>query len=204
MIAVVDLGIGNVGSIANMLRRAGAEAVVTRDPHTIATADKLILPGVGSFDRAAERLDELCLRSALEQKVVAERTPVLGICLGMQLLTRRSEEGSAAGLGWIPGETRRFRFEAGCRLKVPHMGWNTARSLRPSVLFGEFEAEPRFYFVHSYYVACDDPEDATATCHYGHDFVCAVQRGNIAGVQFHPEKSHRFGLRLLKNFAERF
>lgn len=202
MIAIVNLGIGNVGSIVNMLRRAGAAAVATDDPIQIAAARKLILPGVGAFDKAVERLEALGLRPVLEEKVMKDRVPILGICLGMQLLTHGSEEGRAAGLGWIPGVTRRFDFGPSTALKIPHMGWNTVRTHRTSRLFNGLEDDPRFYFVHSYHVVCDDPSHVAATCSYGYDFACAVTLGNVAGVQFHPEKSHRFGLQLLKNFAE--
>ncbi len=200
MITVVDYGMGNLGSVLNMLRRVGVDAEVTGDPVRIATAERIILPGVGAFDAAIERIDASGLRAVLDHKAMEERVPVLGICLGMQLLTRRSDEGTRAGLGWIPAETS--RFPSGSGLKVPHMGWNVTESTRKSPLTSGLDGEVRFYFVHSFCVQTDDPEDTVLRSRYGIDFAAAVHRGNIMGAQFHPEKSHRFGMRLLKNFAE--
>lgn len=203
MIAIVDYGMGNVGSIRNMLIRIGAEAVVTSDPGALAAAERLILPGVGSFDRAVESLERLGLTEVLHDLVLQRGRLVLGICLGMQLLGRGSEEGGRPGLGWIAANTVRFRFEGEhAGLKVPHMGWNTLVPSRPSALLGDLGPAPRFYFVHSYHVRCDREEDVLATANYGFPFHAAVGRGNILGTQFHPEKSHRFGLRVLKNFVE--
>lgn len=200
MIAIVDYGMGNVGSIKNMLKRVGATTTVTSDPQTLAAATKVILPGVGAFDNAMSRINGSGLRAVLDHKALVERVPVLGICLGMQLLTRGSEEGTAKGLGWIPADTRRFPAREG--LKVPHMGWNACRAATPSRLTQGLEDEPRFYFVHSYYVAADRPEHSILKTTYGLEFDSAVQQGNVYGAQFHPEKSHRYGMRLLQNFAE--
>ena len=203
MIAIVDYGMGNLGSIRNMLLRIGAEAVDTSNLVALADAERLILPGVGSFDRAVENLERLGLIEALHDLVLRRGRLVLGICLGMQLLGRGSEEGSRPGLGWIAADTVRFRFEGEhARLKVPHMGWNTLVPCRQSPLLGDLGPDPKFYFVHSYHVRCDRGEDVLATAVYGFPFHAAVGRDNILGTQFHPEKSHRFGMRVLKNFAE--
>ena len=203
MIGIVDYGMGILGSIRNMLSRIGAEAVVTSDPKTLASAEKIILPGVGSFDRAIESLDQLGLIEVLNDLVLRQGRLVLGICLGMQLLGRSSEEGGRKGFGWIAAETVRFRFEGeDARLKIPHMGWTGLVPCRPSALLADLDSDPRFYFVHSYHFRCDHEEDVVATASYGFPFHAAVERGNILGTQFHPEKSHRFGLRVLKNFVE--
>lgn len=203
MIAIVDYGMGNVGSIHNMLTRIGTESKITTDPKAIAGAAKIILPGVGQFDRAVESLERLGLTEALHQLVLRQGRLVLGICLGMQLLGRGSEEGVRPGLGWIAADTVRFRFEGEqARLKVPHMGWSEVVPSRPSALLRDLGTDPRFYFVHSYHVRCDQGEDVLATADYGFSFHAAVGRANILGTQFHPEKSHRFGLRVLKNFVE--
>ncbi len=202
MIVVVDYGMANLGSILNMFRRLDIEARATADAAVIATATKLILPGVGAFDQAMQRLHELRLLEVLNRRALVDRIPVLGICLGMQLLTRGSEEGRKAGLGWIPAEVRRFRFrpEHG-RLRVPHMGWNTLFPSRSHPLLSGLEMDARFYFVHSYYVRCDDPANLLGEAEYGDRFAACIEQGNVVGAQFHPEKSHRFGMRLLKNFA---
>jgi glutamine amidotransferase len=203
MIAIVDYGMGNLGSIVNMLKKVGADATLTSDPTMIEKADKLILPGVGAFDNGMRNLTERNLVSRLTTRVLQKKIPILGLCLGMQLFTRRSEEGQLPGLGWLDADTVRFRFDASqAHLKVPHMGWNTPHLCRPHALFAEMDAEPRFYFVHSYRVVCADPQDELAHANYGIDFVAMVAHDNILGAQFHPEKSHKFGMRLLKNFAE--
>lgn len=201
MITIVDYGMGNLGSMLNMFKRIGVPARIESDPEAIRCAEKLVLPGVGAFDAAMQRINDLPgLRVALEDRALAQKVPVLGVCLGMQLLTRASEEGKLPGLGWISGAARRFPRQAG--LKVPHMGWNIARPAAPSRLTAEMGPEPRYYFVHSYYVQVDDPSHALMRSHYGIDFDSAIGRDNIYGVQFHPEKSHRFGMQILKNFAE--
>lgn len=200
MITIVDYGMGNLGSIQNMLKRIEVASSVTSDLRAIEDASRIILPGVGAFDGAMARINESGLREVLDRKALVERVPLLGICLGMQLLTRGSEEGVLPGLGWIPAATHRFPSRDG--LKVPHMGWNLVRSGTPSPLTLDFADETRFYFVHSYYVAADDPQHSILRTTYGVEFDSALQRGNIYGAQFHPEKSHRFGMRLLKNFAE--
>lgn len=199
MIAIVDYGMGNLGSIQNMFKRIGAAARVTGDPAVLADARKILLPGVGAFDSAMQRIADAGLREVLDRKALQERVPTLGICLGMQLLTRGSEEGQLPGLGWIAASTKRFPAIAG--LKVPHMGWNLVTPTQPSPLTDGLPAESRFYFVHSYYVQVDDPADSLLRTHYGIDFDAAVAHGNIYGAQFHPEKSHKFGMKLLANFA---
>jgi len=203
VITIVDYGMGNLGSILNLLKKIGAPGQVSSDPAVIAHADKLILPGVGAFDAAMERIDSSGVRPALEMRVLQDRVPVLGICLGMQLLGESSEEGQRKGLGWIPAEVLDFRGRIPTHLKVPHMGWNVVQPAAPSPLTAGFEAidEPRFYFVHSYFMKCRDAGDSILRTSYGVEYDSGVQHGNIFGVQFHPEKSHRFGMHLLGNFA---
>lgn len=206
MITVVDYQMGNLASIVNMLKRAGFAAQLSSRPEDIGAADKLILPGVGAFDTGMTNLAELGLIEPLTEKVVGGGTPVLGICLGMQLLLEGSAEGQRPGLGWVRGRCVRFDFTdtpaATARLKVPHMGWNEARPQRRDSLFSTMTEDAGFYFVHSFHAMCDDPADVLATTTHGYEFVSAIQRGNIAGTQFHPEKSHRHGMRLLARFAE--
>lgn len=204
MIVIVDYNTGNCGSIHNMLRKIGHASLITSSPRDILAADRLILPGVGTFDHGMTQLTERGLIPVLEEAVLGRRTPILGICLGMQLFTRGSEEGNLEGLGWIDAQTVRFRGELAddSALKVPHMGWNRIRGLRPHVLLDALPENPRFYFVHSYHVACCDTRDALATTHHGYGFTSAVARGNIAGVQFHPEKSHQFGMQLFRSFVK--
>jgi imidazole glycerol-phosphate synthase subunit HisH len=203
MTVIVDYKTGNLSSIGNMLKRIGYEATITCDPLEIEKAEKIILPGVGHYDFGMRHLNELGLTQVLNQKVLVNKTPILGICLGVQLLMKGSDEGTEPGLGWIKGFTRKFdiaKFQNG--LKIPHMGWSEIDVRRPSNLFHGFHEEPRFYFVHSYHLDCDHEEDALGYCHYGYPFVAAVQHENISGVQFHPEKSHRFGMQFLKNFLD--
>lgn len=199
MITIVNYGMGNLGSIQNMFKRIGEEVIVTDDLELIARAKKILLPGVGSFDNAMQRINESGLRDVLNRKALVERVPILGICLGMQLLTRSSEEGKQPGLGWIAASTKRFPALPG--LKVPHMGWNVVVPTRASVLTRNLSDEVRFYFVHSYCVQVDYPQDEILKANYGISFAAAVQHDNIYGAQFHPEKSHRFGMQFLKNFA---
>ena len=202
MIVIVDYGMGNVGSIVNMLKKVGAQANLSADPHEITSADKLILPGVGAFDSAMRNLQSRNLIPVLNDCVLQRRMPILGICLGMQLFTHGSEEGKLPGLGWLNARTIRFPSkEQAPMLRVPHMGWNTAHVVRSSVLFPDIAEHPRFYFVHTYNVVCDDKEDITSITHHGVDFASSFARGNVLGVQFHPEKSHKFGVKLLENFV---
>lgn len=203
MIVIVDYGMGNLGSIRNMLKKIGAQGVISSDPEHIRDAEKLILPGVGAFDQGMRNIEERRLRPALEEAACARHVPVLGICLGMQLLMDSSEEGELPGLGWIAGDVVRFRIEPSQqRLKIPHMGWNDVRAEGDASLFKDLEKEARFYFVHSFHVRPRSPHDVLAVAHHGYEFAAAVRRDNVFGTQFHPEKSHRFGMRLLRNFAE--
>ena len=202
MITIVDYGMGNLGSIRNMLAKIGVDSEITADPEAVMAAQKLILPGVGAFDAGMQSLERSGLRAVLDERVLNARVPTLGICLGMQLMTRHSSEGDRAGLGWIDAQVRRFE-SAASGLKVPHMGWNLVAPARPAALLDDLPMESRFYFVHSYYVECRDSSDVLLTTTYGRRFDSALQRGNVWGVQFHPEKSHKFGMQLLTNFAHR-
>ena len=202
MITVVDYGVGNIGALLNMFDYLGVEAEASGDAATIAAAERLVLPGIGAFDKAMRTLRERRLVEPLNNAVLGRRVPVLGVCLGMQLLARRSEEGVEPGLGWIAADVRRIAVPPGSGLKVPHIGWADTRALRASTLFAGMLPEERYYFDHSYHMVCDRPGDASAVIDYGTALVCAVESGHVMGVQFHPEKSHRFGMRLLTAFAE--
>jgi glutamine amidotransferase len=200
-IVIVDYGMGNLGSIANMIKKVGGKASILSDPAQISRARRLILPGVGAFDSGMTQLRERGLLEVLHRKALEDKIPVLGICLGMQLLTSSSEEGVLPGLGWIPAATRKFSFPSGPgSLRIPHMGWNTVVPRPDAALFQGQEGPWRFYFVHSYHVCCQDPADVLCTTTYGSPFTSAVARGNILGVQFHPEKSHAFGMKLFRSF----
>lgn len=205
MIKILDYGMGNCGSIKNMLRYLGTDAEIVNKPDALEGAKGIILPGVGSFDHGVKHLEPF--KRALEEKVLHERIPFLGICLGMQLLLEGSEEGHLAGLGWIQGQVKRFDFSAlnsNKQLVVPHMGWNEVRPVNSSLLIQPFEQghRDRFYFVHSFHADNVSVENQMAVCHYGYDFTCAIHDKNIFGVQFHPEKSHKFGKLLFTNFIE--
>lgn len=205
IVTVVDYGVGNIAALINMFDHLGIEAVTAADAGGIAAARLLVLPGVGAFDRAMSALQERELITPLNRAVRDHGVPVLGVCLGMQLLGRGSEEGARGGLDWIPAEVRRIRLAQGSTLKVPHIGWADVHPARESALFpaaGCGEEPERFYFVHSYHMVCDDTADVLATVQHGSDLCCAVQRGNVTGVQFHPEKSHRFGMRLLRTWTQ--
>jgi imidazole glycerol-phosphate synthase subunit HisH len=202
MITIVDYNMGNPGSILNMLKKLGFASEITSDARHIASAQKLILPGVGAFDAGIECLNRAGLTHVLNERVLDAQVPTLGICLGMQLMTKRSSEGSYQGLSWVDAEVSRFQPKDS-RLKVPHMGWNLVNIVRTAPLVENLPVEPRFYFVHSYYVTCQHDEDVLLTTQYGNDFHSGFHRGNVWGVQFHPEKSHKFGMHLLRNFAER-
>jgi glutamine amidotransferase len=204
MIVIVDYRLGNLGSIKNMLKRIGSESLISSNVSDIERAERLILPGIGNFDQGMRNLEVLGLLPVLEDKVFQKKTPILGICLGMQLFTRKSEEGESTGLGWIDGEVVRFKFDDKERhMKIPHMGWNLVEIRQRDPLFEEMYPEPRFYFVHSYHVACRNEEEVLTQTFYGYEFVSSVKKENIYGVQFHPEKSHKFGMKLLDNFVTR-
>jgi len=200
-IAVVDYGHGNLGSILNMLKKLGGSGVLVSDPVHLERAEKIILPGVGAFDSGMRALEERGFREVLIHRATVDKIPLLGICLGMQMLGQSSEEGVLNGLGLLSGRCRRFPQSDDMRLKVPHMGWTNVTPSVNASLFNGLDASPRFYFVHSYYFECDDHADVAATATYGVNYVAAVQKKNVYGVQFHPEKSHRFGMRLLGNFV---
>lgn len=201
MIVIVDYKTANLGSIVNMFKRIGVAARVAETPSQLEGATAIVLPGIGHFDTCARNLREAGFADALQSPVLQARLPLLGICVGAQLLTRGSEEGDLPGLGWVPAQTVRFPDIDRPDYKVPHMGWNIARPVRAHPLFDNFPEPPRFYFVHSYYMRCDDDGARLSTTHHGIEFDSGIVHGNVAGVQFHPEKSHRFGMQLLRNFA---
>lgn len=201
MIGILGYGIGNVGSIRNMLKKVGAASEIVETKEALSACDKLILPGVGAFDTGMALLEQSGMRQALDEAVQSGK-PLLGICLGMQMLGTRSEEGKACGLGYIPFENIRFRLDS-AEFKIPHMGWNyVALTDTEDPLVKGLTGKQRYYFVHSYHAKCEDERDALMLCDYGYPFAAAVRRNNVWGTQFHPEKSHRFGMALIKNFAE--
>ncbi len=200
MIIIIDYGMGNVKSIENIIRKVGGDALISQNADEIIDADKIILPGIGSFDTGMKNLTEMSLIPVLQKKVLQEKTPFLGICLGMQLITKKSEEGTMGGLGWINAYT--VKFKPMDDLKIPHMGWNYITIKKKSQLFKDMYDNPRFYFVHSYYVYCNDENDVLTTTEYGLEFTSAIEKENIYATQFHPEKSHKFGMKLMKNFIE--
>ena len=201
MITIVDYGMGNLGSVRNMIKKIGCSAVISSNIDDIMQAKKLILPGVGAFDQGMANICNRGLLEPLNNQVLKNKVPILGICLGFQLLSRRSEEGKASGLNWIAADTKRFNFSSNnINLKIPHMGWNNITPSISSRLFHYWSGESRFYFVHSYHVVCDNENDVSSICQYGYPFAASIEKENIMGVQFHPEKSHRYGMQLLKNF----
>jgi imidazole glycerol-phosphate synthase subunit HisH len=202
-IIMPDLGCGNFASVLRMASEVGISATLTSDPAALERADKVILAGVGAFDHAMSNLRSGGWYGPLNDAVLTRAVPVLGICLGMQLMCEGSDEGSEPGLGWIDAFVRRFSFPADRKLRVPHMGWNTVSVRRENPLIDDRENEQRFYFAHSFYVECANEADIAATTHYGIDFPAAFVRGSMHGVQFHPEKSHRFGKALMRRFLSR-
>ena len=201
-IYILDLGLGNISSIARMIEKVGGRAEVVGHVPNLGRKRKFILPGVGHFDYGMRAMKSSGINADVFAEVIAREGTILGICLGMQLLCRGSEEGSEQGLGLIDADVKKFRFSAGEKLKVPHMGWNVVRAASPNLLIPRTEEEQRFYFVHSYQVVPDDPSVVVGTADYGGEFCAAFQKDNIFGVQFHPEKSHRFGMALMKRFVE--
>lgn len=203
MIHIVDYGLGNAQAFVNMYKRLGFEAMRARRVGDFDRVERIILPGVGAFDHAMELLQASGLRDTLDELVRNVGVPVLGVCVGMQMLGCSSEEGVSSGLGWIAGRVKSFSSHpASAALPMPHMGWNDVAPLSPSPLFRAMVGDARFYFLHSYYFEASDAADVAARADYGFEFTCAVQRGNVFGVQFHPEKSHHWGATLLRNFAE--
>ncbi|PUA27590.1 MAG: imidazole glycerol phosphate synthase subunit HisH [Cellvibrio sp. 79] len=202
MISILDYGAGNTNSVVRMIEKVGGKSQRVSTPGEILNAEKLIIPGVGAYDHGMGQLHENGLIDALNIVALEKKIPILGICLGMQLMCNRSDEGSLPGLGWIDADVLRFSPDHLANLRVPHMGWNTLNISKENALLPLSETERRFYFVHSYRVTCNDASDVVASTHYGEDFVSAFQRNNLVGVQFHPEKSHRFGMSLFRNFLE--
>ncbi|RNF48798.1 imidazole glycerol phosphate synthase subunit HisH [Marinomonas hwangdonensis] len=205
MISIIDYGVGNLGSVKNMLKYLGIESKIITTTEELSSADKIILPGVGSWDNGVAKLKDSGLLSVLNQRVLTDKVPVLGICLGMQILLDCSEEGELPGLGWIPGKVKKFDFSQTLKennLRIPHMGWNVTHNVKKTQLTQLIDVETRYYFVHSYYAEVINKEHELMTCHYGYEFTCAIHKENIWGVQFHPEKSHKFGMALIKSFSE--
>lgn len=203
MISVIDYGAGNIASVINMIKHVGGEAEIISSPGQVSQASKLLLPGVGAFDHGIQCLKAGGWIDELNKAVFERKVPTLGICLGMQLMCKSSEEGKSLGLGWFDARVRRFNFDGeSIALKVPHMGWSKVRVERADPLISDEAIERRFYFVHSYYVECLNQDDVLLNGTYGRDFVAGFQRENMWGFQFHPEKSHKFGMELFKRFLE--
>ncbi len=200
MIAIIDYDMGNLGSIKNMIKKVGGDSIITNDIEIISKARGIILPGVGSFDTGVNNLKKYKLFELIKDMAIGEKRPILGICLGMQLMTKRSEEGVMTGLGLVNAET--IKFEDDNVHKIPFMGWNTVEKSKESLLFENFSESPRFYFVHSYYVKCNDDQNVLGQSKYVTLFDSAFEKGNIMGVQFHPEKSHRFGMTFMQGFLK--
>ncbi len=199
-IVIIDYGLGNLASVRNMIKRAGGVGRISSDLNDIANAKKLILPGVGHFGKGMQNIHQMGLTEVLNKKILDEKTPILGICLGMQLMTNHSEEGDSDGLGWIDGVTKKFTFDSS-NVKIPNIGWNEIAFRKNN--FFQTDEEQRFYFVHSYKVHCHEESDVLATAVYGGEsYVCAFRRDNIIGMQFHPEKSHRFGVHVFQRFIQ--
>lgn len=203
MIAIIDYGLGNVKALANVYKKITIPAIIVNKAEDLKNASKLILPGVGSFDCAMQRIEKSGMRQLLDEMVLERHMPVLGVCVGMQIFARSSEEGILPGLGWIDGEVKRFvpSFSRNS-VRVPHMGWNNFKPLKTNGLLEGLDLNSRFYFLHSYYFHCYKSENVIAVTDYNGDFTCVLNSGNVYGVQFHPEKSHQWGIRLLKNFGE--
>ncbi len=205
MITIVDYGTGNLNSIKNMLKRLGIDSLISNKGDDILIAEKLILPGVGHFDYGMQKLHESGLVSVLNQRVLRDRVPILGICLGVQLFTEKSDEGVTPGLGWITGSTIAFNTsKMDQHLKVPHMGWCEIIYQNKSLLWEGMYQNPRFYFVHSYHLQLENPMECLCTVDYGYEFCAGIEKENIIGVQFHPEKSHKYGMKVLENFAKNY
>jgi glutamine amidotransferase len=201
-IVIIDYGMGNVGSISNMLKYLGAKATISNDFSAIKNADKLILPGVGHFDKAMENITRHSLQGVIHEMALEKKKPFLGICLGMQLMCNSSDEGKSPGLKLVDAEVKKFNFPNNKELKIPHMGWNYIQPKKPSNILNGLDQKSRFYFVHSYFVECAIDIDVLTETNYGNPFVSSFEQNNLIGVQFHPEKSHRFGMTLFKNFLQ--
>ena len=199
MILILDLNLGNLGSIQNMLKKIGFKSIISNNKKDLEEAKKIILPGVGSFDKGMQSLENLKIKNILRDKVLNQKIPLLGICLGMQLLLQKSEEGKKKGLGFIQGKVIKF---SNIKLKVPHMGWNQVTITKNTSLTKDINSKFRFYFVHSYHVELKNSSETIMSTDYGKDFISGLQSENIMGVQFHPEKSHKYGMQILKNFVK--
>lgn len=202
MICIVDYGLGNVQAFSNVYRRLNIDARTAVSARELEGADKVVLAGVGAFDHAMARLEQSGMRAVLDDLVLGRKVPVLGVCVGMQILGHRSDEGTRRGLGWIDGSVKRLEANEEENLCLPHMGWNDVKPASGNGLFASLEENAKFYFLHTYYFQCDDQRDVAAMTSYGSTFASAICRDNVFGVQFHPEKSHSCGVRLLRNFAE--
>ena len=202
MVVIADYGVGNLNSIKNMLKKAGADSVISSDSKVLSSATKILLPGMGHFDNCMKQFNNSGLREIIEEKVIEQKTPVLGICVGLQMMMNSSEEGKEKGLGWISGKTIRLNA-LNYGIKIPHMGWQEVTPTRKTLLIDNIE-NPRFYFAHSFYVSPDEQKDILLTVKYGYDFPVGIEKDNIVGVQFHPEKSHNFGMQLLTNFIKNY
>lgn len=205
MITIVDYGLGNIKAFANVYKRLNIPACYASTPEQLQQASKIILPGVGAFDHAMHKLNTSGLRETLDNLVLEKKVPVIGICVGMQMMANDSEEGISKGLGWINGTVKRFSYpneEVAKKHPLPHMGWNDINPVKASALVANLDEYKRFYFLHSYYFQCANTADIVATANYGFDYACIVNHGNVYGIQCHPEKSHHNGVALLKNFSE--
>lgn len=205
MITIVDYGLGNIKAFANVYKRLNIETRYASTPEQLMEAKKIVLPGVGAFDHAMRMLNQSGLKDCLNTLVLERKVPVIGICVGMQMMGHSSEEGTSNGLGWIDGTVKRFHYDNDVianKYPLPHMGWNNISEIKPSALLNNLDEQKRFYFLHSYYFNCNNPDDVVATANYGFDYACIVNHSNVYGIQCHPEKSHHNGVALLKNFAE--
>lgn len=198
---IIDYGMGNLNSVKRKFSKNGIESIISNDPDEVLKAEKLVLPGVGHFKKAVQNLKISGLWDALNHAVVTEKVPILGICLGMQLMAKHSEEGDVSGLGWFDGEVVKFKVKDQIKHKIPHIGWNTARKYKDSFLFDGLPDNPEFYFVHSYHFKSNDQSDVLSYTNYEYGFCSAIQKDNVYGVQFHPEKSHDIGEQMLLNFS---
>ena len=202
MIGVVDYGFGNIKAIGNIYKTLNVPFLIAQKPEDLEKADKFILPGVGAFDSAMKALIDSGMKDALETLVIKDKKPVLGICVGMQLLANASDEGELPGLGWVPGKIKKFDPTIAGNIQIPHMGWNSINTVKNDILFNGVDLNQGYYFLHSYYFLNDNPQDAIAMADHGVTFCCSVKSDNVLGVQFHPEKSHANGIQLLKNFSD--
>lgn len=203
MIRILDYGVGNLRAILNIYKHLGIPAALAKNTSELIDADKLILPGVGSFDQAMELLDASGMRLLLDDLVIKRNVPILGICVGMQMLAESSEEGVRPGLGWISGKILKLKpLKTQSNIVLPHMGWNDVEIVRASPLFRHTDSKSHYYFLHSFYFKCSSPDNEIGLTEYGMKFVSAISKSNIYGVQFHPEKSHQAGVTLLRSFSE--